>query len=70
MKTPMTLSTYLIIQILPVLPMDLEDQLFLGHLEDLFCLLHLVGLLAPEYHVAPIENRKLVSRKTSVLTLI
>lgn len=48
---------------LPFLPLALEDQLFLDHLGDLFCLLHQVGLLDPEYHVAPIKNR-MVTRKS------
>lgn len=36
----------------PFLPLGLEDQLCLGHLEDLFCLLHQVGLWDPGHHVA------------------
>lgn len=43
-NSPVTLRIYLIIQILPFPPLGLEDQLFLDRLEDLFCLLHQVGL--------------------------
>lgn len=63
LNSPRTLRIYFIIQILPFLPSGLEDQLPLDHLWDLFCLLHLVGLLVPGYHVAPIKNKRAVIRK-------
>lgn len=63
-NSPTTIWIYFIIQILPFLPLGLEDQLFLDHLGDLVCLLHQGGLLDLEYHVAPIKNRKTVIGKS------
>lgn len=57
---------YFIIQILPFLPLGLEDRLSRGHLGDLFSLLHQLGLLDPEYHVAPVKNRRKFSERARV----